>query len=106
MYKVTKNGEFVGYSETVVWIKFHTNGAYVECPVTEADGFCVKLATAVEENGEVGVVTEDKVFCLEGHEMTGNEPTGEVAEIVGTNWATMLYERDIALTKLGVDVNE
>lgn len=103
MYVVTQNGKFVGYSETVVWVKFHTNGAYVECPVQDAEGFCVKLAS-LDEEGEV--IVNDTVYCLEGHEMTGTEQTAEVADIVGTNWAEMLYERDQALTILGVTVDE
>ena len=52
MYKVTVEGAFAGYSDTVVYVKVAENGSYVPCGPAEAGGVCVKLP--YEHTDEVG----------------------------------------------------
>ena len=52
MYKITQNGAFAGYADSIMLIKLHSNGCYVPCEEAEADGFCAKMAvTITDEEG-------------------------------------------------------
>lgn len=76
MYEVT-SGTFIGYADSIVPIRLHKNGCYVPCPVTEADGFCAKLA---DSNA---LALADAVFHLPGKVLRGTEPEGTYQPISG-----------------------
>ena len=53
MYKITQNGAFAGYADSIVLIRLHSNGCYVLCKEAEAEGFCAKMAvTLTDEDGK------------------------------------------------------
>ena len=82
MYKITQNGAFAGYADSIVLIRLHGNGCYVPCKETEADGFCAKMAvTIMDEEGIEHQVLSDMVFHLADHILNGTEPEGNYEEI-------------------------
>ena len=63
MFKVTVSGVYKGYSDTVVFIRLHSNGCYIPCDEAEAEGICVKIPQLVKnEDGEERLVPADIVF--------------------------------------------
>lgn len=93
MYKVTVDGLFAGYSDTLVYVKVAGNGAYVPCDPPEAGGVCVKLPYdhEDEETGETVRLVEDIVFHLPGRELLGMEQEAEIEE---TNGSLLLDEAE------------
>ena len=82
MYKITQNGAFAGYADSIVLIRLHSNGCYVPCKETEADGFCAKMAvTIMDEEGIEHQVLSDMVFHLADHILNGTEPEGSYEEM-------------------------
>ena len=82
MYKITQNGAFAGYADSIVLIRLHSNGCYVPCKETEADGFCAKMAvTLTDEDGKEYQALSDTVFHLADHTLNGTEPEGNYEEI-------------------------
>ena len=82
MYAVKKEGAFAGYADSIVLIKLHSNGCYVPCKETEADGFCAKMAvTIMDEEGIEHQVLSDTVFHLADHTLKGTEPEGSYGEM-------------------------
>ena len=81
MYNITQDGAFAGYADSIVLIRLHSNGCYVPCKETEADGFCAKMAvTIIDEEGIEHQVPSDVVFDLGGHTVKGTEPEGSYEE--------------------------
>lgn len=92
MYKVISEGEVVGYSDTLVFIRLHENGCYVPCDVAEAEGVCVKLAVDyTDEGGNTETRLEDFVYKFGENGLNGVEPGGEVELVSG---ALKLAEAD------------
>ena len=82
MYKITQNGAFAGYADSIVLIKLHSNGCYVPCEEDQAEGFCAKMAvTITDEEGIEHQVLSDMVFHLADHMLNGTEPEGSYEEI-------------------------
>lgn len=99
MYQIKQNGEAVGYSDTVVFIRLHENGCYVPCDETEAEGFCVKVAIDYtdEETGETMTRLEDFVYNFAEDGLLGIEPTATLEQVSGT---LMIAEADKILNIL------
>lgn len=78
MYKITNNGNTVGYSETVVYIKLADNGCYVPCDEEEAESVCVKLPANIEDD-EGNFVTQitDVIFDI-------NEENPQIERVNGS----------------------
>ena len=84
MHVIKKEGEFAGYADSIVHIRLHENGCYVPCDEAEAEGFCAKMAVPMtDESGNEYHGLSDTVFCLAGHELSGNEPVGSYEEMGG-----------------------
>ena len=82
MYTVKQDGAFAGYADSIVLIRLHSNGCYVPCNETEADGFCAKMAvTIMDEEGIERQVLSDMVFHLAYHTLNGTEPEGSYEEM-------------------------
>ena len=82
MYNITQDGAFAGYADSIVLIRLHSNGCYVPCKETEADGFCAKMAvTIIDEEGIEHQVLSDMVFHIAGHTLKGTEPEGSYEEM-------------------------
>ena len=82
MYAVKKDGAFAGYADSIVHIRLHSNGCYVPCKETEADGFCAKIAvTLTNEDGKEYQALSDTVFRLAGKLLKGTEPEGSYEEM-------------------------
>ena len=82
MYAVKQDGVFAGYADSIVLIRLHSNGCYVPCKETEADGFCAKMAvTITDEEGTERQVLSDMVFHLADHTLKGTEPEGSYEEM-------------------------
>ena len=82
MYKITQNGAFAGYADSIVFIRLHGNGCYVPCKETEADGFCAKMAvTLTDEDGKEYQTLSDMVFRFAGKLLKGTEPEGSYEEM-------------------------
>ena len=82
MYVVKQNGAFAGYADSIILIRLHSNGCYVPCNETEADGFCAKMAvTLTDEDGNEYQVLSDMVFHLADHTLKGTEPEGSYEEM-------------------------
>lgn len=82
MYKITQNGAFDGYADSIVFIKLHSNGCYVPCKEEEAEGFCAKMAvTMTDEDGKEYQALSDTVFRLAGKLLKGTEPEGSYEEM-------------------------
>ena len=82
MYVVKQDGTFAGYADSIVPIRLHSNGCYVPCEESEADGFCAKMAVTItdEEGNEYKTLT-DTVYRTDGHTMKGTEPEGSYEEM-------------------------
>lgn len=82
MYKITQNGVFAGYADSIVLIKLHKNGCYVSCEEDQAEGFCAKMAvTLTDEDGKKYQALSDTVFHFAGHTLKGTEPEGSYEEM-------------------------
>ena len=82
MYKITQNGAFAGYADSIVLIKLHSNGCYVPCEEDQAEGFCAKMAvTITDQEGTEHQVLSDTVFHLADHTLKGTEPEGSYEEM-------------------------
>ena len=82
MYAVKQDGAFAGYADSIVLIRLHSNGCYVPCEETEADGFCAKMAvTITDKEGTEHQVLSDMVFHLADHTLKGTEPEGSYEEM-------------------------
>ena len=82
MYAVKKEGAFVGYADTIVLIKLHSNGCYVPCEEAQAEGFCAKMAvTLTDKDGKEYQALSDTVFHFAGHTLKGTEPEGNYEEM-------------------------
>lgn len=91
MYKVISNGKLKGYADSPVYILLHSNGCYVPCQESEAEGVCVKLPTTVEtEDGKTMQVLADTVFALKEGGLYGNEPVATLEWINGAMLLNML----------------
>lgn len=76
MYKIISGKEVIGNSETLVFIRKHSNGCYIQCPESEAEGICVKLPiTLTDEDGSTIETVQDTVFSLSGHQLEGSKAT-------------------------------
>ena len=82
MYAVKKEGAFAGYADSIVLIKLHSNGCYVQCEEAEAEGFCAKMAvTLTDKDGKTYQSLSDTVFRLAGKLLKGTEPEGSYEEM-------------------------
>lgn len=82
MYAVKQDGVFAGYADSIVFIKLHSNGCYVPCKESEAEGFCAKMAVALtDEEGTEYQALSDTVFHFAGHTLKGTEPEGSYEEM-------------------------
>ena len=82
MYAVKKEGVFAGYADSIVLIRLHSNGCYVPCKESEAEGFCAKMAIAMtDEDGKEYQALSDTVFRLAGKLLKGTEPEGSYEEM-------------------------
>nr|DAQ32085.1 MAG TPA: hypothetical protein [Caudoviricetes sp.] len=82
MYKITQNGAFAGYADSIVLIRLHSNGCYVLCKEAEAEGFCAKMAvTLTDKDGKAYQALSDTVFRLAGKLLKGTEPEGSYEEM-------------------------
>ena len=82
MYAVKKEGAFVGYADSIVLIKLHSNGCYVPCEEAEAEGFCAKMAvTLTDKDGNTYQSLSDTVFRFAGKLLKGTEPEGNYEEM-------------------------
>ena len=82
MYRITSKSTFVGYADSVVPIRYHSDGFYILCEKSEADGFCAKMAvTITDEEGIDNHVLSDVVFHLADHTLKGTEPEGSYEEM-------------------------
>ena len=82
MYAVKKDGAFAGYADSIVLIRLHSNGCYVPCRESEAEGFCAKMAaTLTDKDGKEYQALSDTVFRLAGKLLKGTEPEGSYEEM-------------------------
>ena len=82
MYAVKKEGVFVGYADSIVLIRLHSNGCYVPFKEDQAEGFCAKRAvTLAEKDGKAYQALSDTVFHFAGHTLKGTEPEGSYEEM-------------------------
>lgn len=82
MYKITQNGAFAGYADSIVPIRLHSNGCYVPCEEAEAEGFCAKMAVVLtDKDGKEYQALSDTVFRLAGKLLKGTEPEGSYEEM-------------------------
>ena len=82
MYVVKQDGAFVGYADSIVLIRLHSNGCYVPCKEEQAEGFCAKMAaTIMDEEETEHQVLSDMVFHLAGYTLKGTEPEGSYEEM-------------------------
>lgn len=82
MYRIISKNTFAGYADSVVLISYHSDGFYILCEESEADGFCAKMvATITDEEGIEHQVLSDMVFHLAGHTLKGTEPEGNYEEM-------------------------
>ena len=82
MYKITQDGAFAGYADSIIFILLHENGCYVPCEEAEAEGFCAKMAvTLTDEEGKEYQALSDTVFQLAGKLLKGTEPEGSYEDM-------------------------
>ena len=82
MYAISSKSIFVGYADSVVPIRCHSDGFYILCEESEADGFCAKLAVTLKnEDGTEQNTLRDTVFHLAGHTLKGDEPEGSYEQM-------------------------
>lgn len=96
MYAIKVNNEIVGYSDSFVYIRLHTNGRYVLCGEDEAEGICAKVAKDFTdaETGETVTQIADTVFCLTDDGLHGTE---QKCEIETVNGAQVIADKDSEL---------
>lgn len=98
MYRITSKNTFAGYADSVVPIRYHSDGFYILCEKSEADGFCAKMAVTQEnEDGTEQKTLRDTVFCLAGHTLKGDEPEGSYEQMGA---ALPLMDAETALAEL------
>lgn len=98
MYRITSENTFAGYADSVVPIRYHSDGFYLLCEESEADGFCAKLAVTLKnEDGTEQKTLCDTVFHLAGHTLKGDEPEGSYEQMSA---AVPLTEAETALAEL------
>ena len=90
MYRITSKNTFAGYADSVVPIRYHSDGFYILCKESEADGFCAKLAVTLKNE-------DGTVFHLAGHTLKGDEPEGSYEQMSA---ALPLMEAETALAEL------
>lgn len=82
MYKITQDGAFAGYADSIVLIRLHSNGCYIPCEEADAEGFCAKMAvTLTDKEGTEYQTLSDTVFRLAGKLLKGTEPEGSYEEM-------------------------
>ena len=82
MYKITQDGAFAGYADSIILIKLHSNDCYVPCEEAEAEGFCAKMAvTLIDKDGKEYQALFDTVFHFAGYTLKGIEPEGSYEEM-------------------------
>ena len=82
MYKITQNGAFAGYADSIIFIRLHSNGCYVPCEEDQAEGFCAKMAvTLTDKDGKEYQALSDTVFHFDGYTLKGTEPEGSYEEM-------------------------
>ena len=96
MYEVTSNGATV-YADSIVPIKYHTNGCYVPCPLDQAGGFCAKQAVLITDEEGERWQTIDTVYQFSEGSLKGVEPIGSYEEKAA---AVPLTETEAALTTI------
>lgn len=96
MYAIKSNNEIVGYADSFVYIRLHTNGCYVLCNEAEAEGICAKIAKEYidAETGETATHIADTVFRLTDDGLRGTEPKCEIEEV---NGAQVVADKDSEL---------
>jgi hypothetical protein len=102
MYEVTSNGVAV-YADSIVPIKYHTNGCYVPCPLEQAGGFCAKQAVLITDEEGERWQTADTVYQLSEGSLKGDEPIGSFTE---TSGAEIITEQEQELTALAAGITE
>ena len=104
MYRVKSNGTVAGYSDTLVYIRLHSNGCYVSAPKEQAGGFCVKQSvTRTNEDGVTETYLADTVYKFGENTLKGTEPIGEAEEVNGAMLMAMMPQYEEALNILGVE---
>ena len=93
MYAIKSNGELVGYTDSFVYNRLHTNGCYVLCDEAEAEGICAKIAKEYTdaETGETVTHITDTVFRLTDNGLHGTEPKCEIETV---NGAQVVADKD------------
>jgi len=82
MYKITQDGAFAGYADSIVLIRLHSNGCYIPCEEADAEGFCAKMGvTLTDKDGKEYQTLSDTVFHFAGHTLKGTEPEGSYEEM-------------------------
>ena len=98
MYRIASKNTFAGYADSVVPIRYHSDGFYILCEESEADGFCAKMAaTQKNEDGTEQQTLRDTVFHLAGRTLKGSEPEGSYEQMGA---AVPLTEAETALAEL------
>lgn len=99
MYAIKSNGELVGYADSFVYNRLHTNGCYVLCDEAEADGICAKIAKDFTdaETGETVTHITDTVFRLTDDGLHGTEPKCEIEAVSG---AQVIVDKDKELSTI------
>lgn len=101
---VVKSGKQTAYSETIVLIKYHTNGCYVPCSLEQAGGFCAKIGVIdTDEDGNEITTLRDTVYQFSEGSLKGDEPIGSFTE---TNGAEIITEQEQELTALATGIAE
>ena len=82
MYAVKQDGAFVGYADSIVLVRLHSNGCYVPCEENQAEGFCAKMVvTLTDEDRKEYQALSDMVFHLTDHMLKGTEPEGSYEQM-------------------------
>ena len=82
MYAIASKNTFAGYADSVVPIRYHSDGFYILCEESEADGCCAKMAVTLNnEDGTEQKTLCDTVFHLAGHTLKGDEPEGSYEQM-------------------------
>lgn len=102
MIKLT-TADRVLYTDALRYIRLHSNGCYVACAESEAEGICAKVH---EEMEEVGTVLCDSVFALSEGSMLGTEPLCTKIEKDIEITTEMMQEAEDAQTVLAILLGE
>ena len=82
MYRIASKNIFAGYADSVIPIRYHSDGFYILCEEAEAEGFCAKMAvTLTDEDGKEYQALSDTVFRLAGKLLKGTESEGSYEEM-------------------------